>query len=64
MNKILKDIIVKSKTLSGYDAPYIPTWDCHGLPIELQVEKNKERLVRKSLKIPLEKNVANMQKAS
>ncbi|MEY8766675.1 MULTISPECIES: isoleucine--tRNA ligase [Francisella] len=39
VNKILKDIIVKSKTLSGYDAPYIPTWDCHGLPIELQVEK-------------------------
>ncbi len=39
VNKILKDIIVKSKTLSGYDAPYIPGWDCHGLPIELQVEK-------------------------
>lgn len=38
-NKILKDIIIKSKTLSGYDAPYIPGWDCHGLPIELQVEK-------------------------
>jgi len=39
VNKILKDIIVKSKTISGYDAPYIPGWDCHGLPIELQVEK-------------------------
>lgn len=39
VNKILKDIIVKSKTLSGFNAPYIPTWDCHGLPIELQVEK-------------------------
>lgn len=39
VNKILKDIIVKAKTLSGYDSPYIPTWDCHGLPIELQVEK-------------------------
>jgi isoleucyl-tRNA synthetase len=39
VNKILKDIIVKSKTLSGFDAPYIPGWDCHGLPIELQVEK-------------------------
>ncbi len=39
VNKILKDIIVKSKTLSGYDAPYIPGWDCHGLPIELNVEK-------------------------
>lgn len=39
VNKILKDIIVKAKTLSGFDAPYVPGWDCHGLPIELQVEK-------------------------
>ena len=39
VNKILKDIVIKSKTLSGFDAPYIPGWDCHGLPIELQVEK-------------------------
>ncbi len=39
VNKILKDIIIKSKTLSGYDAPYVPGWDCHGLPIELMVEK-------------------------
>ncbi len=39
LNKTLKDIIVKSKILSGYDAPYIPGWDCHGLPIELSVEK-------------------------
>ncbi|MAZ66908.1 MAG: isoleucine--tRNA ligase [Kangiellaceae bacterium] len=39
VNKILKDIIVKSKTISGFDAPYIPGWDCHGLPIELMVEK-------------------------
>ena len=39
VNKVLKDIIVKSKTLSGFDAPYIPGWDCHGLPIELNVEK-------------------------
>ena len=39
LNKILKDIIVKSKHLSGYKAPYIPGWDCHGLPIEVQVEK-------------------------
>ena len=39
VNKILKDIIVKAKNMSGYDAPYIPGWDCHGLPIELQVEK-------------------------
>ncbi|UGA54283.1 isoleucine--tRNA ligase [Vibrio sp. VB16] len=39
LNKILKDIIIKSKTLAGYDAPYVPGWDCHGLPIELMVEK-------------------------
>ena len=39
VNKILKDIIVKSKTLDGFDAPYVPGWDCHGLPIELVVEK-------------------------
>src|SRR6056300_11977 len=39
VNKLLKDIIVKSRTLDGFDAPYVPGWDCHGLPIELQVEK-------------------------
>ena len=39
VNKILKDIIIKAKTLSGFDAPYVPGWDCHGLPIELVVEK-------------------------
>ena len=38
VNKVLKDIIVKAKTLSGYDAPYVPGWDCHGLPIEHKVE--------------------------
>ncbi len=41
VNKILKDIIVKSKTFSGYNAPFIPGWDCHGLPIEVMVEKKK-----------------------
>jgi isoleucyl-tRNA synthetase len=41
VNKVLKDIIVKSRTLDGLDAPYVPGWDCHGLPIELQVEKKK-----------------------
>ena len=39
VNKILKDIIIKAKTLSDFDAPYIPGWDCHGLPIELKVEQ-------------------------
>ncbi|MFC6277062.1 isoleucine--tRNA ligase [Psittacicella hinzii] len=38
LNKILKDIIVKAKTIEGYDSPYVPGWDCHGLPIELKVE--------------------------
>ena len=38
-NKILKDIIVKSRILDGYDAPYVPGWDCHGLPIEVRVER-------------------------
>src|SRR5687767_11877266 len=40
VDKIQKDIIVKSKSMMGYDAPYVPGWDCHGLPIELQVEKH------------------------
>jgi len=44
LNKILKDIIIKSKTLSGFDAPYLPGWDCHGLPIEHQVEKKKGKV--------------------
>ena len=39
VNKILKDIIIRSKTLAGFDAPYVPGWDCHGLPIEHQIEK-------------------------
>jgi len=43
VNKVLKDIIVKSRTLDGLDAPYVPGWDCHGLPIELEVEKKKGR---------------------
>lgn len=39
VNKVLKDITIKSKTLQGLDSPFIPGWDCHGLPIELNVEK-------------------------
>src|ERR1700730_7933420 len=39
LNKILKDIIVRYKTMAGFDAPYVPGWDCHGLPIELQLMK-------------------------
>jgi isoleucyl-tRNA synthetase len=39
MNKVLKDVIVRSRSLMGYDAPYVPGWDCHGLPIEWKVEE-------------------------
>src|ERR1700694_5255717 len=39
MNKIVKDLVVRSKSLLGFDAPYVPGWDCHGLPIELKVDK-------------------------
>ncbi|MGM0594875.1 MAG: isoleucine--tRNA ligase, partial [Pseudomonadota bacterium] len=52
VNKVLKDMIVKSKTLSGFDAPYVPGWDCHGLPIELQVEK---KLGKAGLQVPADK---------
>ena len=47
VNKVLKDIVVKSRNLSGFDAPYIPGWDCHGLPIEHQVEKKHGKVGRK-----------------
>jgi len=43
VNKILKDIVVKSKSLAGFDAPYVPGWDCHGMPIEVQIEKQHGR---------------------
>lgn len=47
VNKVLKDIIVKSKTMADFDAPYVPGWDCHGLPIELMVEKKVGKPGRK-----------------
>jgi isoleucyl-tRNA synthetase len=50
INKTLKDIVVKSKTLSNYDAPYVPGWDCHGLPIELNVEKTIVKSTEVSVK--------------
>lgn len=46
-NKVLKDMVVKSKRLSGFDAPFVPTWDCHGLPIELAVEKKVGKVGQK-----------------
>lgn len=48
VNKVLKDMIVKSKTLAGFDAPYVPGWDCHGLPIEHKVEKEHGKLADKA----------------
>ena len=54
VNKVLKDIVVKSKSLAGFDAPYTPGWDCHGLPIEQQVEKKigkkRKQLSRKEFR--------------
>lgn len=47
LNKILKDIVLKSKALAGFDTPYVPGWDCHGLPIELNVEKSLEEKKQK-----------------
>ena len=46
INKVLKDIVVKSRTMDGFDAPYVPGWDCHGLPIEHQIEKTRGKEVR------------------
>ncbi len=45
VNKILKDVIVKSRQLAGFDAPYVPGWDCHGMPIEIQIEKKYGRSI-------------------
>ncbi len=39
INKVLKDIVVKFRTMQGYDSPYVPGWDCHGLPIESAIQK-------------------------
>lgn len=47
VNKTLKDVIVKARTLAGFDAPYVPGWDCHGLPIEHNVEKKKGKAGQK-----------------
>src|ERR1035437_5710350 len=52
VNKILKDIITKSRALAGFDAVYVPGWDCHGMPIEIQIEKTHGK------NIPVEKTQA------
>jgi isoleucyl-tRNA synthetase len=63
LNKILKDIIVKSKQMSGYDSPYVPGWDCHGLPIEIEVEKKlgekKKTLTRDQIRKICKEYAAN-----
>jgi len=48
LNKTLKDFVVKSRTMAGFDSPYVPGWDCHGLPIEIKVD---ESLGRKKLEM-------------
>ena len=55
LNKCLKDFVVKSKTMAGYDAPYVPGWDCHGLPIEIKVD---EQLGRRKLDMPRDEFLA------
>ncbi|QSV47080.1 isoleucine--tRNA ligase [Geobacter benzoatilyticus] len=55
LNKILKDIILKSKRMQGFAAPYVPGWDCHGLPIELQVEKNLGSKKHETTKLQMRK---------
>lgn len=59
VNKILKDIIIKSKGLSGYDSPYVPGWDCHGLPIELKVEQEYGKPGRNSPPLSSAPSAAN-----
>ena len=49
LNKVLKDVIVKHRAMSGRLAPYVPGWDCHGLPIELQVERELGRAKKEAL---------------
>lgn len=47
VNKVLKDIVVRSRSMLGFDAPYVPGWDCHGLPIELKVEEKFKKKKRR-----------------
>ena len=46
-NKIIKDLVIKSRTMAGFDAPYVPGWDCHGLPIEFRVDRSWENASRR-----------------
>jgi len=51
VNKILKDVVVRAKSMQGFDAPYVPGWDCHGLPIELKVEEKFKKKKRKLMEV-------------
>ena len=62
LNKILKDIIVKFKSMQGFYSPYVPGWDCHGLPIELQVDKNLGEKKNKVDILEKENSARNTQK--
>jgi len=59
INKVLKDLVLKSKSMMGFDCPYVPGWDCHGLPIELQVEKNAGARRRTWISSASARSVAN-----
>ncbi len=53
LNKILKDVIVRAAQMSGYDAPYVPGWDCHGLPIEWKIEEKYRKKKKSKDEVPL-----------
>src|SRR5918992_3183268 len=54
LNKILKDIVIRSRSMMGFDAPYVPGYDCHGLPIETHVEKALEKKGKKKNELSAE----------
>src|SRR6187399_2881830 len=53
LNKILKDLVVKTRSMSGYDAPYVPGYDCHGLPIELKVDRELAEKGKNKADLPI-----------
>ncbi len=61
LNKILKDVVVKSRTMAGFDAPYVPGWDCHGMPIEVQIEKTHGKHLPPAETLELCRNYASEQ---
>ena len=59
LNKCLKDFVVKSKTMAGFDAPYVPGWDCHGLPIEIKVDQQLGGKKLQMQPLDVRRNAAN-----